>query len=358
MKTTEGMTPMTIVETGVVCGGVDTHLEVHVAAAIDGNGGVLGVESFTVSDAGYAELLEWLAGFGAVIRVGVEGTGSYGAGLARFLRAWDVEVVEVDRPNRQARHRHGKSDPLDAVAAARAALSGSARGRAKHRDGPVEAMRVLLVAGRSARRQRTASLVQMRQLCFCGPEPIRARFAGLTVFQLVNQAAALRPRAHAPVDVDYITLLTLRSLARRVLGLADELDWIEDELEPLVAGFARDLLDVFGVGVATAATLLVAAGDNPERLRSEAAWAHLCGVAPIPASSGKVTRHRLNRGGDRQANAALHRIVLVRMRHDTVTRTYVARRRAEGRTNLEIMRCLKRYVAREVYRTLPRTRLA
>ena len=347
---------MTIVETRVVCGGVDTHSEVHVAAAIDGNGGVLGVESFPVSEAGYAELVEWVTGFGEVVRVGVEGTGSYGAGLARFLRACDVEVVEVDRPNRQARHRHGKSDPLDAVAAARAALSGAARGRAKHRDGPVEAM--LLVAGRSARRQRTASLVQMRQLCFCGPEPIRARFAGLSVFQLVNQAAALRPRAHAPVDVDYITLVTLRSLARRVLGLADELDWIEDELEPLVAGFAPELLKVFGVGVTTAATLLVAAGDNPERLCSEAAWAHLCGVAPIPASSGKVTRHRLNRGGDRQANAALHRIVLVRMRHHPDTRTYVARRRAEGRTNLEIMRCLKRYVAREVYRTLPRPRLA
>jgi transposase len=308
-----------------------------------------------VSDAGYAELLEWLAGFGAVIRVGVEGTGSYGAGLARFLRAWDVEVVEVDRPNRQARHRHGKSDPLDAVAAARAALSGSARGRAKHRDGPVEAMRVLLVAGRSARRQRTASLVQMRQLCFCGPEPIRARFAGLTVFQLVNQAAALRPRAHAPVDVDYITLLTLRSLARRVLGLADELDWIEDELEPLVAGFARDLLDVFGVGVATAATLLVAAGDNPERIHSEAAWARLCGVAPIPAGSGKTDgRVRLNPGGNRQANHALWRIVITRMSSDARTRAYVARRLDEGLSKREIIRVLKRYVARETYRHLPR----
>jgi transposase len=219
-------------------------------------------------------------------------------------------------------------------------------------------MRVLLVAGRSARRQRTASLVQMRQLCFCGPEPIRVRFAALPVFQLVNQAAALRPRAHAPVDVDYITLLTLRSLAHRVRGLADELHWIADELEPLVAGFAPELLDVFGVGVATAATLLIAAGDNPQRLHSEAAWAHLCGVAPIPASSGKVTRHRLNRGGDRQANAALHRIVLVRMRHHSATRAYLARRRAEGRTNLEIMRCLKRYIAREVYRTLPRPGLA
>jgi transposase len=163
------MALMTMVETRAVCGGVDTHLEVHVAAAIDGNGGVLGVESFAVSEAGYAELVDWLAGFGEVVRVGVEGTGSYGAGLARFLRAAGLEVVEVDRPNRQARHRQGKSDPGDAVAAARAALSGAAAGRAKDRDGPVEAMRVLVVARRSARYQRTATLNQMRQLCFCGP---------------------------------------------------------------------------------------------------------------------------------------------------------------------------------------------
>jgi transposase len=195
----------------------------------------------------------------------------------------------------------------------------------------------------------------MRQLCFCAPEAIRARFAGLTVFQLVNQAAALRPRGDG---VEATTAATLRTLARRVLHLDGELDWIAAELEPLVAGFAPQLLGVFGVGVDTAATLLVAAGDNPDRLRSEAAWAHLCGVAPIPASSGRTVRHRLNRGGDRQANAALHRVVLVRMSHDDVTRAYVERRRDQGRTSFEIMRCLKRYVAREVYRALPQTRLA
>jgi transposase len=172
---------------------------------------------------------------------------------------------------------------------------------------------VLVVARRSARRQRTSTLNQMRQLCFCAPEPIRARFAGLSVFQLVNQTAALRPRG---AGVEAITLATLRTLARRVRHLDGELDWIAAELEPLAVGFAPRLLEVFGVGVDTAATLLVAAGDNPARLRSEAAWAHLCGVAPIPASSGKTIRHRLNRGGDRQANAALHRIVLVRMSHD------------------------------------------
>jgi transposase len=313
---------MTIVETRVVCGGVDTHLEVHVAAAVDVNGGALGVESFPVGEGGYVALLGWLGGFGEVLRVGVEGTGSYGAGLARFLRSAGVDVVEVDRPNRQARHRAGKSDPIDALAAARAALSGAAAGRAKDRDGPVEAMRVLVVARRSARRQRTSTLNQMRQLCFCAPEAIRSRFAGVSVFQLVNQAAVLRPRGSD--DVEAITLATLRTLARRVRHLDTEVDWSTAELEPLVVGFAPDLLAVFGVGVDTAATLLVAAGDNPHRLRSEAAWAHLCGVAPIPASSGKIVRHRLNRGGDRQANCtAPHRARAdePRRRHSRLRRT-------------------------------------
>jgi transposase len=195
----------------------------------------------------------------------------------------------------------------------------------------------------------------MRQLCFCAPEAIRARFAALTVFQLVSQAAAVRP--HRADTVEAVTLATLRALARRVQHLEREAEWIAGELQPLVAGFAPELLSVFGVGVDPAATLLVAAGDNPNRLRSEAAWAHLCGAAPIPASSGKIVRHRLNRGGDRQANAALHRVVLVRMSHHAVTRAYVQRRRGEGRTTFEIMRCLKRYVAREVYRALPRARL-
>jgi transposase len=189
------------------------------------------------------------------------------------------------------------------------------------------------------------------------PEPIRARFAGLTVFQLTRQAAGLRPRANGDI-VDALTLLTLRNLARRVVHLDTELDWINTALGPLVVGFAPDLVAVFGVGVDTAATLLVAAGDNPQRLRSEAAWAHLCGVAPIPASSGKIVRHRLNRGGDRQANSALHRVALVRMSHHPATRAYVARRRGESRTNFEIMRCLKRYIAREVYRALPRAPMA
>jgi len=345
---------MTIVDARVVCGGVDTHADFHVAAALDHLGAVLGIESFETTEAGYRKLLEWLEGFGTVTRVGVEGTGSYGAGLARFLHNHRVEVVEVDRPNRQLRHRSGKSDPIDAVAAARAALSGEASGRPKWRNGPMEQMRVLLVARRSARDQRIQTLNQIRQLIFTAPEPIRARFLGRYHKGLVAELAGLRPRNGTKDPVRYVTLVTLRDLARRIVKLDEERTRIRANLHALVAETAPSMLDLYGMGPENAAVLLVAAGDNPQRIRSEAAWAHLCGVAPIEASSGKTIRYRLNRGGNRQANAALYRIVLTRMSSEPRTRSYVTRRRDEGRANKEIIRVLKRYVAREVYKHLPR----
>jgi transposase len=344
---------MTIVEKQrPVIGGVDTHLQVHVAAVVDEVGGVLGVESFPTTEAGYARLVGWLASFGPVGRVGVEGTGSYGAGLARHLARAALDVVEVDRPNRQARRRAGKSDPLDAVSAARAALSGSAKGVPKSRTGNVEAIRVLMVARRSAIEERITTLNQLRHICMTAEEPIRQRFEGLTPIQLTKKAAALKPRRADAVR--YATLLTIRTLGQRVRSLRLETRELDAALKPLITATAPGLLAVFGVGFEIAARLLVAAGDNPERLRSEAAWAHLCGVAPIPASSGKTIRHRLNRGGDRQANSALYRVVVTRMAHDQPTRNYVARRLAEGKTMGEIGRILKRYIAREVYKHLPR----
>ena len=344
---------MNMVDAAGVTGGVDTHLDVHVAAALDGIGGLLGVESFEATEAGYRELFSWLQGFGTVQKVGVEGTGSYGAGLARFLHTEGIEVVEVDRTDRQLRHRRGKSDPTDAVAAARAALSGSASGRPKGRNGPVEEMRVLMVARRSARDQRIQTLNQIRHLVFTAPEGIRERFLGRPQRGMVVEMAALRPRGGSD-PVAHTTLVTLRNLARRITALDEEARDIRRRLTKLVSEVAPSLLELGGVGPQGAATLLVAAGDNPERLRSEAAWAHLCGVAPVPASSGKVIRHRLNRGGDRQANSALYRIVISRMSSDPRTKAYVARRRVEGRTTGEIVRALKRYVARQVYRHLPR----
>ena len=345
---------MTIVEVArPVTGGVDTHLDVHVAAVLDLIGGLLGVESFSTTPTGYRSLVAWMAAFGPIHRVGVEGTGAYGAGLARHLARCGVEVIEVDRANRQARRAHGKSDPADAVEAARAAQSGRAAGVAKSRDGNVEAVRVLVVAKRSARDTRIKTLNQMRHLSFTGPDALRARLKGLTAAQLAIETAALRPRPGGDVVV-YATKVALRVLGGRVLALDDELVRLDSLLEDIVTVAAPELLAVYGIGVDTCAALLVAAGDNPGRLRSEAAWAHLCGVAPIEASSGKVVRHRLDRGGDRHANQALWRIVMVRMANDLRTRTYVERRTKEGRSKREIIRVLKRYVAREVYPLLPR----
>jgi len=346
---------MTIVNTDryTVTGGVDTNLDVHVAAALDEIGGLLGVESFEASRAGNDKLLGWLQSFGPVARVGVEGTGSYGAGLARLLRTAGVEVVEVDRPNRQARRRTGKSDPADAIEAARAALSGRAQGAGKTRDGNVEAIRVLVVAKRSARSSKIKALNQIRHLGFTASDELRERFSGISRQHLGAAAAGLRPRAGSD-PVTFATKTALATLGRRVLALDGEKQRLDVLLAELVAGTAPSLLNLHGVGVDTAATLLVAAGDNPSRLRGEAAWAHLCGVAPLEASSGKVTRHRLNRGGDRQANSALWGIVITRLRSDPRTQTYMERRLKEGRSKPEIIRVLKRYVAREVYRHLPR----
>jgi transposase len=343
---------MTIVEdTRAITGGVDTHADMHVAAALDPIGGLLGVQEFPATAAGYAGLLRWLSGFGDVALVGVEGTGSYGAGLARHLAAAGVRVIEVDRPDRQDRHRQGKSDPLDAVSAARAAQSGRASGVPKGGDGAVEAIRALMVAKRSARHERTQAINQARALIVTGPDELRARFTGHTTAALVAAIAALRPR---PGDVPgYATRVALRELGRRVRFLDAQLGRLDKLIGPLVAARAPGLLALHGAGPDTAALLLVAAGDHPERLRSESSWAHLCGVAPIPASSGKVTgRYRLNRGGNREANQALWRVVICRMSSHPATRAYVERRTKEGLSKREIIRCLKRYVAREVYHHL------
>jgi transposase len=334
---------MTIVETTCsVTAGVDMHADVHVAAVVDRVGGVLGVESFDTTAAGCQQLVEWLRSHGEVELVGVEGTGSYGAGLTRLLERSGVAVVEVDRPNRQVRRREGKSDPVDAVVAARAARSGQVLGQPKRRDGDVEAIRVLTVARRSAASERISALCQLRHLCFTADHQLRRRFERLSVAQLTAQAAALRP---PPGDtVRYSTLLAMRTLARRVSYLDDELDNLARVVRPLVERSAPGLLTMYGVGYEVAAKLLVAAGDNRDRLRSEAAFAHLCGVAPLEASSGKTRRHRLNRGGDRQANNALA--------SHPPTKIYVARRRAEGKSTGETVRILKRYVAREAFKHL------
>jgi len=340
-----------MVSTRAITGGVDTHADTHVAAALDPIGGLLGVSEFPATPAGYGQLIGWLRSFGTVCLVGIEGTGSYGAGLARHISAAGIRVVEVDRADRQDRHRQGKSDPLDAVSAARAALSGRAAGAPRGRDGQVEAIRALMVAKRTARAQRTQTINQARALIITGPDDVRTRFTGQTPAELVAELAGLRPQPGSMVR--YHTLLALRELGRRAQYLDAQLERLDELIVPLVTARAPSLLRLHGVGPDTAAVLLIAAGDHPDRLRSEAAWAHLCAVAPIPASSGKTqNRHRLNRGGDRQANHALWRIVITRMSSHPPTRAYVTRRSREGLSKPEIIRCLKRYAARETYRYL------
>ena len=334
---------------GPVFGGVDTHADTHTSAVIDAAGRLLAHRQFPATPAGYAQLTDWLARHGRIQRVGVEGTGVYGAGLARHLAAADIELVEVDRPDRKTRRFAGKSDPIDAEAAARAALAGRAIGTPKTRTGPVEAVRALRVARRSAVAARAEAQTQLKALLITAPEPLRTQLRGLGLRRLLTTCAALRPD-HGRIDEpEQATKTALRTLARRHAQLATEIDELDAQLAPLVRQINPALTDANGVGTDVAGQLLATAGDNPDRLRSEAAFAALCGVSPIPASSGRTHRHRLNRGGDRQANAAIYRVVLCRMRWDPRTHAYVQRRTAEGLSKKDIIRCLKRLIARELY---------
>jgi transposase len=348
------MTSMTH-ERPPVTGGVDTHGRTHHAAVVDGIGRHLADREFPATITGYRALLGWMRSHGMVAAVGVEGTGAYGAEVARVLTAAGVTVVDVDRPDRRTRRSKGKSDPIDAYAAAAAVLSGRATGVPKSRDGVVEAVRVLRVARRSAVKARTQTVNQIRGLLVSAPASLRERLTGLNRGALVDTLARLRPGDDLS-DPTTATRAALRRLARRHRALDAEITELDAEIGPLVAQAAPALLELFGVGQETAGQLLASAGDNPERMRSEAAFAHLAGVAPIPASSGRVHRHRLNRGGDRAANNALHTVALVRMRHDQRTRDYVQRRTSQGLSTKDIIRCLKRFIAREVYRALTSTK--
>ena len=338
--------------TTVVTGGVDTHKDFHVCVALDQLGRVLGTEQFPTSLRGYKALFRWLTGFGPLGAVGVEGTGSWGAGLSRSLSAAGVKVVEVNRPNRQARRRRGKSDPADAEAAARAVLAGEALGTPKAATGAVEAVRLLRIARRSAMKARAQAANQLRSVIATAPEALRAKLLGLKERERVTKAAPLRP---GEVSTSLgAAKFALASLARRWLVLSEEIALLDAQLAELVSRTVPSLVAIKGVGTETAGTLLSAAGDNPTRLRSDRSYAALCGSSPVDASSGRQLRHRLNRGGDRQANSALYLIVLNRLAWDQRTKDYMNRRSSEGKTKKEAIRCLKRYVAREVYHAIMR----
>jgi transposase len=339
-------------ESGVlVTVGVDTHGDAHVGVALDHLGRRLGEAVVQNEVAGYSRLLEWALNFGELDRVGVEGTGSFGAGLSRFLRTRGVRVVEVNRTSRQHRRRHGKYDAADAEAAARAVLSGDATGEPKAANGKVEMLRALKVARRSAVKARTQAANQLHALVMTAPEHLRADLRGLPAKKLAQKASRFRCGLE-PADPTAATKFALRSVARRYQQLSEEISELEGQIERLVKKASPELVTLEGVGPDTAATLMIVAGDNPERLHSEAAFANLCGAAPIEASSGKTVRHRLNPHGNRDANRALYVVALNRIRREPRTQEYVARRTAEGKSKREIIRCLKRYIVREVYREI------
>lgn len=331
--------------------GVDTHKDFHHAAIITALGEPVDNRRFAATAVGYEELIGWVTAAGSVIRVGVEGTGSYGAGLARRLRLAGMVVVDVIAPDRQERRLRGKTDQLDAFSAARAVLASRARTVPKTRDGQVEALRVLRTTRKMLVKQRTETINQLHSLLVSAPEPVKAKLVGLGAFKLATACSRTR---HATGD-DVLTTVTkdaLRRLGRRYLELRAETKLLEKQISALATDYAPELMTLHGVGPDTAAALLTVAGENADRLTSESALAHLTGVAPIPASSGRTNRHRLNRGGNRQGNAALHRIVLVRMKSHQPTHDYIAKTLARGKTKKDAMRLLKRYVAREVFPVL------
>ena len=333
--------------------GVDSHKETHQVAVLDHTGALMGNQSFAVTSAGYSELEAWLATMGTVERVGMECTGSFAAGLTRYFRERDVDVYEVTSTHRATRARRGKNDAIDAEMAARKVLSGEAKALAKDTTGDIESIRLLKLSRDSAVKARTVALLQIRDVLITAPAELREwiESAGGTRHR-VNRAGALRPDLERLGEPLQAAKFTLRQLSRRVKTLDEEIAVVNAQLDHLVERCAPHLLACCGIGTQHAAQLLITAGQNLERLTNDGAFARLCGVAPVPVSSGKTNRMRLHRGGDRQANRALHLITIARLRLDPRTQVYMARRRAEGLSKMDVVRCLKRFIAREVYNAL------
>ncbi len=333
----------------VVIGGVDTHKDLHAAAVVDHQDRVIGSRSFASTRQGYRQMLAWMRSFGDLQRVGVESTGSYGAGLLRFLQKAGVTVLEVPAPDRQDRRKRGKNDDFDAQNAAHAAFSGQRTVTPRSRDGMIEALRVLVACRKTAVTARRVALQMIHNTIVAAPDGLRDLLRVMTRTHLVRTLAAWRPDLTAYRDVEAAYRISLKSLGRRYLELHDEIADLDAMIGAIVDDLAPTLIVRNSISHVGAAQLLLTAGGNPERMRSEASFAALCGVNPVPASSGKTVRHRLNRGGDRAANSALHIIAIGRLRTDQRTREFVARRVAEGHSKLDAIRGLKRYLAREVF---------
>jgi transposase len=327
--------------------GVDTHKYVHVAVGLDIIGGVIDSRSFAADSGGYEQLITWALSLGLKLTFAIEGTGSYGAGLTSAVRRRGVGTVEVMRTDRRDRRLRGKSDTLDAENAARAVLSGNATAIPKTNDGTVEMIRQVKIAKDLAVKARSAAIISLKTIIVTAEPELREQLQGLPRVALIERCAGLRPGTLTSVLA--ATKHTLRATARRWVLLNTEVLAHEKILTELTKQVVPDLVAAHGIGPDTASEMLIVAGDNAARVRSEPAWARLLGVAPVPASSGLTNRHRLNRGGHRQANAALYRAVIVRMQFHEPTKAYVARRIAEGKTKREIIRCLKRLLAREIW---------
>ncbi|HEU5429034.1 MAG TPA: IS110 family transposase [Actinocrinis sp.] len=322
--------------------GVDTHKDVHVAAVITMLGASLAQQEFPATAMGYRQLIAWARSFGTLQRAGVECTGSYGIALTRALYRDGIDVIEVNQPDRATRRKRGKTDAIDADAAARAVLSGRATTTPKTADGPASDMRVLRLAKESAVKARTQAINQLKAVLLVLEPHLREQLSTLSSTSMIAACAALEANESEAA-------FTMRLLARRIQGLDLEIKELAKRTTTAVKAIRPQLLELVGVGPDSAAVLLIAAGDNPDRLLDEASFAALCGVSPVEQSSGKTQRRRLNRGGHRQANAALYRIVQSRLRWDKRTQAYLERRTAEGMSRREIIRCLKRYVVRELY---------
>ena len=334
---------------GRIVGGVDTHKDLHVAAVVDELDRVLASRCFATTRHGYKQMVAWMGAFGSLQRVGIEATGTYGAGLLRYMQKAGIEVLEVTTPDKHDRRKRGKNDDLDAQNAAHAAFAGKRTVTPKSRNGMIESLRVLKACRNTAVAARRVALQMIQNTIVCAPDELREILRKMTRMQLIRTLAAWRPDLTDYRNVTSAYRITLKSLGRRYLELHDEIADLDTMIVSIVDELAPNLVARNSIGHESAAQLLLTAGDNMQRLRSEASFAALCGVSPVPASSGKTTRHRLSRGGDRAANSALHIIAIGRLRTDPRTQAYVAKRITEGHSKLEAIRCVKRYIAREVF---------
>ena len=346
------LTTTASIEPARVVAGIDTHKHVHHVAVLDLTGRVLGSDAFPATTAGYQAALEWIAGFGDIDRVGVELTGSYGAGVTRHFTAAGITVLEVNTTDKATRARRGKNDTIDAIAAGQKVLAGMATAIPKDTTSVVESVRMLTLVRDSAVKARTQALNQMKDLLITAPASLREQFTGLSLTAVAKKAASLRPDSARLADPVQAARLALKRLGNRIADLTLEITDAEKQLDALLQDTVPTLLSRPGIGTLTAAQFLITAGGNIDRITSEAAFAHLCAAAPLPASSGMTNRHRLNRFGDRQANKALHLVIIGRMKHDDETKTYITKKLTEGKSKKDAIRALKRFVARRVFHDL------